>query len=1164
MTIQMPEAVAPQSDDRRQRVELLQKALTERILVLDGATGTALQDAGLSAADFDRPEWEGCNEALCVTRPDVILDVHRRYLAAGADIVETNSFGSTPLVLQEFGAADHAFDWSREAARLARVAVCEVAGDKPRFVCGSMGPTTKSLSVTGGVSYEELIDHFAIQALGLMVGGADYLLLETCQDTLNIKAGVVAAQRAFAHAGWSVPLAVSVTIEPNGTMLAGQDAEALAVSLSHLDLLYLGINCATGPDLMADSLRTLSDLANCPVACVPNAGLPNEDGAYEQTGSDFVQAFNRFLEENWINLAGGCCGTTSEHVSALAGLVAGREPRQPLVHRRTLISGVEAAELDQDNRPLLVGERTNVLGSRKFKRLIEDGDFETAAEVGRGQVRGGAQVLDVCLQDPERDEATEVERFFDLLTRKVRVPLMIDTTDPQVMEVALKKCQGKAVLNSVNLEDGEQRFRAVAKLARSYGAAVVVGLIDERGMAVSVDRKLGVARRSAAILESEGIQPQDVWWDALVFPCGTGDPNYVGSAASTLEGVERLKKEFPFSPTILGVSNVSFGLPPAGREVLNSVFLHRATIVGLDAAIVNTEKLARFAEIADRDRELCDRLLELRTGEIAEAEVAVQLFTEYFRKRKMTTAKPRSAMPLDERLSNAVIEGNREFLDEDLEAALADAQWPNPLAIINGPLMAGMDEVGRRFNANELIVAEVLQSAEVMKAAVDQLRPHMDREETASRGRVLLATVKGDVHDIGKNLVDIVLSNNGFDVVNLGIKVTSEVLIQGIREHQPDLIGLSGLLVKSAHQMVATAADLRQADIDVPLLVGGAALSRRFTHKRISSEYAGLCTYAKDAMQGLELVRRATDPDSRSELELEVTEQQEADRSSSASRPDRGSRGSSVVSKGVTPLEVVPTMPDRELHSEEFHPEDVWTWVNPQMLFGKHLGLRGSVRKLAADGDAKYLQVAAAVEEAKQIWIEHGFAVRGNWRFVEARVERQRVAASVDGIEESGWEFPRQRQGELLSLVDYLRSDGDSLGIFAVTVDRRVGEVARELKERGQYLASHTLAALGLETAEAAAELVHRRMRQGWGFGDPADLTVAEVLKGKYRGRRYSFGYPACPDLSGQRLLLKMLDSESIDLKLTDGDMMDPEASVSALVFHHPEAKYFSTEIVDS
>jgi len=956
--------IAGAHTDTEGRTAALLDALDERILVMDGATGTGLQAAELTAADFGGEELDGCNENLNVTRPDVIEALHASYLAAGADIVETNTFGCTPLVLAEYGLEDQAYDFNVRAARLARAACARY--DRPgrlRFVCGSMGPTTKAISVTGGVTFEELSDHYRVQALGLMAGGADYLLIETCQDGLNIKAALLATEAAFAASGWRLPVAVSVTIEANGTMLAGQDAEALAISLLHADLLYVGLNCATGPELMSDHLRDLSQLVRTRVGCVPNAGLPDEDGEYQESAADFVRIFERFLDAEWLNVVGGCCGTTTEHVSALAKLVEGRRPRQPSHHQRALVSGIEAVELTAENRPLLVGERTNVLGSRKFKRLVTEGAWEEAAEVGRAQVKAGAQIIDVCLQDPDRDEPADMAAFLEQLTRLVKAPLMIDTTDAEVMEQALTWCQGKSILNSINLEEGRARFDRVVPLARRFGAALVVGAIDEPGMAVTAERKLEVFRRSHQILTEEmGMAAEDLWWDALVFPCGTGDETYIGSAAATIEAIRQVKAELPLTRTILGISNVSFGLPAAGREVLNSVFLYHCTRAGLDAAIVNSERLARYPEIPEEERLLAERLLFLEPGAVAESEAAIAAFAEHFRGRKTVSSRAaRELLPLAERLARAVVEGSKEGLIDDLDLALADPTWPEPLAIVNGPLMDGMSEVGRLFNGNQLIVAEVLQSAEVMKAAVSHLEPHMDQDEGTSRGRLLLATVKGDVHDIGKNLVDIVVSNNGFEVVNLGIKIPSEVLIQAVGEHKPDVIGLSGLLVKSAQQMVATAGDLTAAGIDLPMVVGGAALTPRFTHKKIAAAYGGLCTYAKDAMHGLALVDRLTDPARRPELEQEVEQLVKA--AEAVATPVRLGVGEvrTERSAAVRTDVDVPSPPDLERHVEELDLDEVWEHLNPQMLFGKHLGLRGSVRQLRSRHDQKLV----ALEERR-------------------------------------------------------------------------------------------------------------------------------------------------------------------------------------------------------
>jgi 5-methyltetrahydrofolate--homocysteine methyltransferase len=1158
--------VPPRPADLEARTSALIAALDERVLVLDGATGTALQGVTLTADDFGGPDLEGCNENLCETRPDVVDGVHEAYLSAGCDVVETNSFGGTPLVLAEYGLAHKAFDLNAASARIARVACARY--DKPglvHFVCGSMGPTTKAISVTGGITFEELIEHFRVQALGLMAGGSDYLLLETAQDTRNIKAGLIGIERAFAQSGWKIPVAVSATIETTGTMLGGQDAEALAVSLLHADLLYAGLNCATGPDLMTDHVRTLSEICRTRVACVPNAGLPDEDGRYTEGPDVFVRAFTRFLDAGWLNLVGGCCGTTREHVSALAALVRGRAPRRVHHHHRSLVSGLEAVELTEDNRPLLVGERTNVLGSRKFKRLIQEAQYEAAAEVGRAQVRAQAQVLDVCLQDPDRDEIGDMEGFLDRLVRMVKAPLMIDSTDAAVMERALTYCQGKAVLNSINLEDGLSRFEKVVPLAKRYGAALVVGLIDEKGMAVTVERKVEVARRSFQILVEEmGVQPEDIWWDALVFPCGTGDSAYLGSAAQTVEGVRALKELYPDTKTVLGVSNVSFGLPNAGREVLNSVFLFHCTKAGLDAAIVNTEKLARYADIPAEERELAEALIFLPVGDVEAGNKAVEEFTAFFRVRVpgAAAAKPRAELPLEERLARAVVEGSKEGLEADLETALADPRWPAPLDIINGPLMAGMSEVGRLFNDNQLIVAEVLQSAEVMKAAVSQLEPHMEKVEGASssRGKILLATVKGDVHDIGKNLVDIVLSNNGFAVVNLGIKVPSERLIQAVREHQPDVIGLSGLLVKSAQQMVITAGDLAAVGIDTPLLVGGAALTRRFTHRRIAQSYSGICTYAKDAMHGLKLVERLLDPAARPSLEEEVAAFIQTD-TAEAVVAEAGESGAAPVIHEVRKDIPVPAPPDVDRHVQDLDLDDVWAYLNPQMVYGKHLGLKGSVKRLREEGDPKLAKLEAVMEELKEVARDGGrggMSARAVWRFFPAQTEGNRVTliCPETGRPVASWDFPRQDREGGLCLADFVLP-GDHVALFVTTAGDGVRERVEAWKTQGEYLKSHAYAALALETAEASAECLHAKLRQTWGFPDGPELSLEDKLAARYRGKRYSFGYPACPDLAFQRELFEALRPEEIGVHLTEGDMMDPEASVSALVFHHPDARYF-------
>src|SRR5438067_5322653 len=872
----------------------LRELLRERVLLLDGPIGPMLQQSDLPAADFGGATLEGCNEVLVRTRPNVVLDIHRKYFAAGSDIVETNSFGGTPLVLAEYGLQAEAHALNKKAAELARAAADEFhATAKPRFVAGSMGPTTKAITVTGGVTFDGLRENYYVQAKGLIEGGADLLLVETCQDTRNIKAALLAIEKLSKEVGSDVPFIISVTIEPMGTMLAGQTVEAMWASLRHAKPLAFGMNCATGPEFMTDHIRTLGQLTGEFVSCYPNAGLPDEEGKYLETPTSLAAQLEKFVDHGWLNIVGGCCGTTEKHIRAIAQMVEGKKPRQrPADSHRAVYSGIEAIEAEDSTRPLLVGERTNVIGSRLFKNLVAEEKWEEASEIARRQVRGGAQVVDVCLQSTERDEKKDIPPFYGKLIRKVKAPLMIDTTDATAIELALTYCQGKSIINSINLEDGEEKFERVVPIAHEFGAAVVVGCIDEdklQAQAFTRERKLAIAERSYKLLtEKYGLGPEDIIFDPLVFPCATGDENYIGGAVETVEGIRLIKQALPDVRTILGISNVSFGLPAGAREVVNSVFLYYCTRAGWDLAIVNTEKIERFASIPTQERELAENLLfshppkagladyskgallgtvpadwreQNKVQRAAVNQFHIAAITEHFRTAKKKEKARAADLPLDERLANYIIEGTRDGLVEDLERKRAEGAAP--LDIVNGPLMAGMAEVGRLFNANELIVAEVLQSAEAMKAAVSHLEQFMEKADTAKRGKVVLATVKGDVHDIGKNLVEIIFKNNGYDVVNLGIKVPPEELIKAYQEHQPDAIGLSGLLVKSAQQMVITANDLKDAGIEIPMLVGGAALSAKFTQTKIAPSYGKAVCYAKDAMTGLRLMNELMDPATR-------------------------------------------------------------------------------------------------------------------------------------------------------------------------------------------------------------------------------------------------------------------------------------------------------------
>lgn len=1158
-----------------ERSKLLLKVAQERILVLDGAMGTAIQSCDLHANDFGGPEYEGCNENLVLTRPDVIQQIHEAHLKAGADIVETNTFGGTPLVLDEYKLSEKTDAINVAAVRIALEAAKKYSTpEKPRFVAGSIGPTTKAISVTGGVTFEVLLDNFYQQARALLDGGCDYFLIETCQDTRNIKAALLGIEKLFAEKKVRIPVAVSATIEPMGTMLAGQGVEALIASLEHFELFYLGLNCATGPEFMTDHIRTLAEKSPFPVSCVPNAGLPDEHGHYLETPQMVCGVMTRFVENGWINFVGGCCGTRADHIEALAKLVSGKKPHQVSVENRSILSGIEPLEITNEMRPVLVGERTNVIGSKKFKKLICDEKYDEASDISRSQVKGGAQLIDVCLANPDRNEYEDMKNFLEYAIKKVKAPLVIDSTDEHVIAMALTYCQGKALINSVNLEDGEERFEKVVPLARKFGAALVVGTIDEdpeQGMGVTRARKLSIAERSYDLLTKKyGVKGSDIYWDPLVFPCGTGDEKYVGSAVETIEGIRLIKARFPETKTVLGISNVSFGLPSGGREVLNSVFLYHCVQAGLDLAIVNSEKLERYASIPEVERKLSEDLLWNR------GENPLQAFANHFRDKKPILKKDKSSLSLNERLSNYIIEGFKDGLKEDLNEALKGMK---PLEIINGPLMAGMDEVGRLFNANKLIVAEVLQSAEAMKAAVAHLEPFMEKKDSSLRGKVVLATVKGDVHDIGKNLVEIIFSNNGFRVINLGIKVPPEQLIQAVNEHKPDIVGLSGLLVKSAQQMVTTAEDFSKAGVSTPILVGGAALSRNFVDRNIAKAYGdGFVDYANDAMHGLELAKTIVDKgDFEKHKSKVVARRQDLPAIKGIAQAPKEDPNATKRSPSVKILEKFPQPPDYLRHVLQNNPpvDIAWKYINPMMLYGRHLGLSGEIVRLIEQMEAlptmkarlqsiepKAIEIHDIVLEMKaQFRNSDQMKTAAVYRFYRASSEGNQIHLYDGDKKVQTFLFPRQTREPRLCLADYVHPDptkGDNIALFAVTVGKGIRELAEKLKNEGQYLRSHILQALALESAEGLAEYLHAQIRRMWGHPDPTDMTMMQRFQAKYSGKRYSFGYPACPNLADQQPLFKLLTPQDIGIQLTDGDMMDPEASVTALVFHHPDAQYFA------
>ena len=1128
----------------------LPQLLQEKILIFDGAMGTYLGKFGLKPGDFEG--HEGLNEYLSISRPDVIKQVHLDYLDAGADVVETNTFGCNRFVLAEYGLEDKVRGLNLAAVKLARQAADETSSpDKPRFVAGSVGPTNKALFVTGGVTFDEFTDAYYAQMDALMEGGADLLLVETAHDISNIKAALAAASKLFLKTGRRLPVIVSVTMDRKNAMLSGQDTEAVCVTLEHFPLLALGFNCSTGPKDLGLRLETLSKVSRFPIFAMPNAGLPDENGKYNETPEEFAATMKKYAEGGLLNCAGGCCGTGPGHIKTLAaalkGLRPGRTPAAPV----WAVSGIEALVYSEIEPPLMAGERNNSIGSKKFRDIVAAGDWDKAVEMAKAQVRAGAHVLDVCLSNPERNELEDAKIFLPKLFHSVRVPVMIDTTELAVMEAALKLAPGQCILNSVNFEFGEDKPRAVAGLVKLYGGKLVVGVIDEdkeKGIPLTADRKLQIARRAHAFFTKEcGLGDEHLIFDALVFPVGVGG-EYAKSANETLIALDLLKKEFPLSKTVLGVSNVSFGLPPEGREVLNAVFLHHAIKAGLGLAIVNIEKLKRYSQIPPDEIRLAEDLLLARVPDPAAA------FAGYFRGKKKTSgqnAAPAGISPED-RLYRMIMDGSkagaRDVVDELLAAGM------EPLAVINGPVLKAMGEIGKLFSKGDLIVTEVLQSAEVTKEAVAALGPALKAGNIPKRGKFLLATVKGDVHDIGKNLVNIIFESNGFEVLDMGVKVAPETIVAAALKENPDFIGLSGLLVRSTEQMTITARELAKAGVSAPLLAGGAALTAKFVETNMAPVYKGPVFYAPDAMDGLNsalnyIVERDHGPDTGGR----IPEGRQARAASSAP--------------------VIHTPRPGIIAGEAFRPED----IPAPKDFERHFFGTYDLGELLADIDEdlfnlRFLKLkktdSSRTEETKKIVdgiktdvLREGLIKpRGVYRFFRADADGDSLLLyGPDGKTLETIDFPRQHDAERLCISDFFARHGDKkdyAALLAATCGEGVVELARREREKGNYLRSYIVEALALSLAEAFAEVLHYRIRQDWGFAEPRAGTP--LHKVQYRGRRYSFGYPPCPDLANQKKLFGLLHPEGdVKIKLTEGFMMDPEASVSAFVLHNPKAKYF-------
>ncbi len=1169
-------------------------ALRERVLVFDGAMGTMLHAADLSLDDYQGKE--GCSEILCVTRPDVVQGIHAAYFEAGADAVETNSFGGAAIVLAEYDLADQVVELNRLAARLAReVADGFEADGRPRWVAGSMGPGTK-LPTLGHTTYGILRATYADQAQGLLEGGADVLLVETCQDLLQLKAAVAGAFAGMKRVGRRVPLMAQVTIETTGQMLLGSDIAAALTAIEPLGVDVIGMNCATGPAEMGEHLRYLAQHARTPLSCLPNAGLPElREGKtyYPLTPAELAEAHARFVAEFGLSVVGGCCGTTPEYIRQLVEAVGGRPPahREPNFEP-SLSSLYQSVPLDQDLTYLTVGERCNANGSRKFRDLMLAGDLDGMTQVAKEQIREGAHVLDVCVDYVGREGAPDMDVLVDVLARQSTAPIMLDSTQADVIEAGLKRLGGRAIINSINLEDGENRMATVCPMAKEYGAALVALLIDEEGQARDVEWKLRVARRIYDLaVDKYGLAPEDLVFDALTFPLGSGQQDLRGDAMATLEAIRRIKAELPGARTILGVSNVSFGLSPAARQVLNSVFLHEAREAGLDAAIVSPAKILPMHRIDDEQRQVALDLIYDRRSSVQASEAMpstgdrrrrspgydpLQKFMALFEGKevaKAASAEDLAALPIDERLRRRIIDGVRDGLEADLEEAMGSR---GPLEIVNEVLLDGMKTVGELFGAGEMQLPFVLQSAEVMKTAVAVLEPFMEKTDQGGKGTVVLATVKGDVHDIGKNLVDIILTNNGYIVHNLGIKQPIAAIIEKAEELGADAIGMSGLLVKSTVVMRENLEELNARGLDrYPVLLGGAALNRTYVEGDLRQLYKGRVFYCRDAFAGLKVMdqlreeRAAGVPVAKEPVRAPRVKVEGARaRGPAPVPPGTDERARSAVALDV-PVPAAPFLGEARI-VKGVPVREIAPYLNESALFRGQWQLRPSGGK---EGWQRLLEtearprLRALLDEAIAEQILRPAVVYGY--FACNADGNDLVVWQGDGSDQREWVrfgFPRQRRDRRLCIADFFRpldsgdreSERDVVAFHVVTMGQAASEATARLFEANRYREYLELHGVTVEMAEALAEYWHKRIREELGIAGDDAATMEALFDQGYRGSRYSFGYPACPDLEEQTKIFELLRPERIGVELSEEYQLHPEQSTSAIIVHHPEAKYFN------
>ncbi|MEH2231549.1 MAG: methionine synthase [Nostoc sp.] len=1156
------------------------------VLVFDGAMGTNLQTQNLTAEDFGGPQYEGCNEYLVHTKPEAVAKVHRDFLAAGADVIETDTFGSTSLVLAEYDLADQAYYLSKTAAELAKRVAAEFSTpEKPRFVAGSIGPTTK-LPTLGHIDFDTMKATFAEQAEALWDGGVDLFLVETCQDVLQIKAALNAIEEVFSKKGDRRPLMVSVTMESMGTMLVGSEISAVLTILEPYPIDILGLNCATGPDLMKPHIKYLSEHSPFIVSCIPNAGLPENVGGqahYRLTPLELRMSLMHFVEDLGVQVIGGCCGTRPEHIQQLAEVAKDLKPKVRHPSLEPAAASIYTTQpYDQDNSFLIVGERLNASGSKKCRDLLNAEDWDGLVSMARAQVKEGAHILDVNVDYVGRDGVRDMHELVSRIVNNVTLPLMLDSTEWEKMEAGLKVAGGKCLLNSTNYEDGEQRFLKVLELAKKYGAGVVIGTIDEDGMARTADKKFAIAQRAYRQAVEYGIPPTEIFFDTLALPISTGIEEDRENGKATIESIRRIREGLPGCHVILGVSNISFGLNPASRMVLNSVFLHEATTAGMDAAIVSANKILPLSKIDARHQEICRQLIydeRKFQGNVCVYDPLGELTTAF---AGVTTKRDRSldeSLPIPERLKRHIIDGERIGLEEHLKKALEEHP---PLEIINTFLLDGMKVVGELFGSGQMQLPFVLQSAETMKAAVAFLEPFMEKSESGNnaKGTFIIATVKGDVHDIGKNLVDIILSNNGYKVINLGIKQPVENIINAYEQHKADCIAMSGLLVKSTAFMKENLEVFNEKGISVPVILGGAALTPKFVYEDCQNTYKGKVVYGKDAFSDLHFMDKlmpAKATNNWEDLQGFLNEVETAEVSTNGNKEPKAttteetSAEPKVVDTRRSEAVAVdierPTPPfwgTKLLQPSDIPIEEIFWHLDLQALIAGQWQFRKPKEQSKEEYQAFLAEkVYPVLETWKQRIIEenllHPQVIYG---YFPCQAEGNSLHVWNQSQQVTTFEFPRQKSLRRLCIADFFApKESGIIDVFpmqAVTVGEIATEFAQKLFAANQYTDYLYFHGMAVQVAEAVAEWTHARIRRELGFAAEEPDNIRDILAQRYRGSRYSFGYPACPNIQDQYKQLELLQTDRINLYMDESEQLYPEQSTTAIITYHPLAKYFS------